>query len=195
MSIKAGDLIQSGSRYGEVVGIEDGVLEVYFLKRETTNVNHSKYWIWKYEEEWETLPQDDVTRHIPMQKSKVIECFLELGFRPLTEETFQKFSDKIPDHVSLPVGLDTNEEDSSYVYDDMFVKDEDSEPFTYADPSIPYVKETHELVHQYNQWVPKDKKQEKIKEFVEDWSKKYKLRDDEHHFTSGTSVNYDRPPL
>ena len=44
--------------------------------------------------------------------------------------------------------------------DDMgdFIVDDDvaNEPFTYADPDNDFVRETHQAVHDYNKWDPKN---------------------------------------
>lgn len=196
MDYKSGDLIkvngESGEWYAEVVGEnEDKELEVFYINRTPAN-----RWIWQYDEDWDIVSKDSILEHIPLDKKEAVECYRKLGFRPLTENTFVKLDDKIPDNVLMPTGdfeHDSESEDDSL--DDFIVPDEEGEAFTPADPSIPFVQETHEMVHKYNTWEPKDKKEKKLKVFVDNLTHKYKTQDDERQFAMGTSVDYDHPPL
>jgi hypothetical protein len=96
----------------------------------------------------------------------------------------------------IPTGdFDEEEEESDGSLDDFIVPDEEGEAFTPADPSVPFVQETHELVHKYNNWEPKTQHEEKLKGFVDKLSHKYKLKDDERQFVEGKSLDYDHPPL
>jgi hypothetical protein len=193
-----GDLVKingdDGEWYAEVVGItEEYDLEIFYLNR---GKGRTEKWVWKYDEEWQTVSPESVSEHIPLEKGKALECFKKLGFRPLTENTFVKLSDTIPDDVILPIGFEADEDDvSDDSMDDFIVPDEEGEPFSPADPSIPFVAETHELVHKYNKWQPKNNGEVKLKVFVDNISHKYKLKDDERQFVKGKSVDYDHPPL
>ena len=91
--------------------------------------------------------------------------------------------------------FDQEEDESEDDMSDFIVPDEEGEAFTPADPTIPFVQETHELVHKYNEWEPNDKKGKKLKVFVDGLTEKYKTQDDERQFVNGTSVDYDHPPL
>lgn len=194
-SYHPGDLVkvqgESGEWYAEIVGEnEQNQLEVFYINR---SENH---WVWKYDDEWETVSRNSILEHIPLLKNKAVECYKQLGFRPLTENTFIKLDDDIPDDVLVPTGdFDEEELDSDDSLQDFIVPDEDGEPFTPADPSIPFVQETHQLVHKYNKWEPKDRKQKRLKVFVDNLAHKYKLQDDERQFAKGKSVDYDHPPL
>lgn len=194
-SYNAGDLVkvqgETGVWYAEIVGEdEEHQLEVFYINR---SENH---WIWKYDDDWETVSKECILEHIPLVKEKAVECYKQLGFRPLTEETFIKLDDKIPDDVLVPTGeFDEEEADSDDSLQDFIVPDDEAEAFTPADPSIPFVQETHELVHKYNKWEPKDRKQKRLKSFVDNLAHKYKVKDDERQFAKGTSVDYDHPPL
>jgi len=195
--MKEGDLLkingESGVWYAELVGIdEEGLLEVFYINRCKDN-----RWVWKYDDDWNTCHRNCVMEHIPLIKEKALECFRQLGFRPLTENTFLSLNDTVPDEVSLPTGefdevpMDQDEEDMS----DFIVPDEEGEPFRPASPSIPFVQETHELVNRFNTWEPKNKKEEKLKAYVDNLSHKYKLKDDNIQFAEGRSVDYDHPRL
>ena len=193
---KEGDLVkvygETGEWYGEIVGEnEDGQLELFYINRGPTN-----RWIWQYDEDWDVVSKNSILEHIPLVKQKVVDCYKQLGFRPLTENTFVKLDDEIPDDVVIPTGdFDEEEEESDGSLDDFIVPDEEGEAFTPADPTIPFVQETHELVHKYNTWEPKNKTEEKLKGFVDNLSHKYKLKDDERQFVEGKSLDYDPPPL
>lgn len=195
MVYKPGDLIKvhgENEWYAEVIDEnEDNQLEVFYINRTSENK-----WIWKYDDDWDVVSKDSVLEHIPFDKKDIIKCYETLGFRPLTEHTFVKLDDKIPDDVLMPTGVfDQEEEDSEDDMSDFIVPDEEGEAFTPADPSIPFVQETHEMIHKYNTWEPTDKKGKKLKVFVDDLAHKYKTQDDERQFANGTSVDYDHPPL
>jgi len=192
-----GDLVkihgETGEWYAEVVGEdEDGNLEVYYINRSPTN-----RWVWQYDKNWDTVSKKSVSEHIPLEKEKAVQCYKELGFRPLTEDTFVKLDDDIPDTAVIPTGeFDESEEESDTdSLDDFIIPDEEGEAFTPADPSIPFVQETHELVHRYNKWEPKNPKEREMKQFVDTMSYKYKAKDDERQFVEGNTVDYDHPPL
>lgn len=195
--MKEGDLLkingETGVWYAELVGIDErGTMEVYYINRSKEN-----RWVWTYDEDWQTCGIGCVLEHIPLVKENALECYQKLGFRPLTENSFIHLNDSIPDEVSIPTG-EFNEVEEELVQDDMsdfIVPDEEGEPFRPASPSIPFVEETHRLVNQFNHWEPKNKKEEKLKAYVEDLSQKYKLQDDNRQFGQGTSIDYDHPAL
>ncbi len=195
MSFKEGDLIkvngETGQWYAEVVGEnEDNQLEVFYISRGSINK-----WVWQYDEDWEVVSKHSVLEHIPLDKKKAVGCYKQLGFRPLTENTFVKLDDKIPDNILVPIGDFDEEEGSDGSLEDFIVPDEEGEAFAPADPSISFVQETHDLVHRYNNWEPKNKSEKKLKGFVDRLSHKYKLQDDERQFVEGKSLDYDHPPL
>lgn len=196
MSYREGDLVKirgnTGEWYAEVVGEnEDNQLEVFYINRGPVNK-----WVWQYDEEWDVVSKESVSEHIPLVENNAVACYKTLGFRPLTENTFVKLNDTIPDHVMMPTGdFNEEEEESDGSMEDFIVPDEEGEAFTPADPTIPFVQETHDLVHRFNNWEPKNKSEEKLKGFVDRLGQKYKLQDDERQFANGRSVDYDHPPL
>lgn len=195
MDYKPGDLIKvNGDKewYAEVIDEnEDKQLEVFYINRTSEN-----RWVWQYDEDWDVVSKESVLEHIPFDKTNILKCYETLGFRPLNEEKFVKLDDEIPDNVLMPTGeFDQEQDDSEDDMSDFIVPDEEGEAFTPADPSIPFVQETHELIHKYNTWEPKDNKGKKLKVFVDDLAHKYKSQDDERQFTNGKSVDYDHPPL
>jgi len=194
--MKNGDLLKIRGKtewYAELVGRDDDdnkMLEVYYITRSKANK-----WVWEYEEEWQLVHENSVTEHIPLI-SNALESYKRLGFRPLTENTFIKLSDEIPNDVMLPMGeFEQEGAESDEDMSDFIVPDEEGEAFTFADPSIPFVQETHQLVHKFNTWEPKDDKEQKLKQYVGNLSQKYKTMDDERQFVDGKCLDYDRPSL
>jgi hypothetical protein len=195
--MKEGDLLKvrgedGAVQYGEMVGInEDDQLEVFYINRSSEN-----RWVWKYDEDWDTVSRNCVLEHIAFDKRNPVEAYIKLGFRPLDEEQFVFLTDTIPDNVLMPVGcFEAEEEDISEDMSDFIVPDEQGEAFTLADPSIPFVKETHELVNKYNDWEPSDANGKKLKTFVDTLADKYKSMDDNRQFAAGKSLDYDHPQL
>ena len=61
----AGDLVkvqgETGVWYAEIVGEdEEQQLEVFYINR---SENH---WVWKYDEDWETVSKECILEHIPL---------------------------------------------------------------------------------------------------------------------------------
>lgn len=192
--MKPGDLLKiQGNKYAELVGIdEDHNLEVYFISRSKSK------WVWEYDKEWETVIRNEVVEHIPLEKGKAVACYKQLGFRPLTENTFVKLDDDIPKDVIIPLGDfedDSSGLDSDDSLTDFIVPDDQGEEFRPASPTNEFVVETHQCVHQYNEWAPEKPEHKKIKTFIDKLSHKYQTKDDDRQFAKGQSVDYEHPPL
>lgn len=196
--MKEGDLLkiygETGEWYGELVGInEDDQLEVFYINRSKEN----KY-VWQYDEEWDVVARNSILEHIPLDKQKPLEAYKTLGFKPLTENTFVKIDeeDSIPDDHLMPTGEYNSEEeaDSEDSLHDFVVPDEEGEAFTHAPLDSEFVKETHKIVNQYNNWEPKNPTEKKMKTFVDNLAEKYKKQDDNRQFAQGKTVDYDHPP-
>jgi hypothetical protein len=194
--MKEGDLLkingENGVWYAQLVGFdEEDMLEVWYINR---GVNR---YLWEYDKDWETVHKNTVIEHIPLDISDVLACYKQWGFKPITEETFVKLDDDIPDDVLLPVGeFDEEEEyDSEDNMDDFIVPDEEGEAFTLAPLDSDFVRETHELVQKFNTWEPQNPQEQKLKSFVDHMSLKYKQHDDNRQFAIGKTVDYDHPPV
>jgi hypothetical protein len=194
--MKEGDLLkingENGVWYAQLVGFdEEDMLEVWYINR---GVNR---YLWEYDKDWETVHKNTVIEHIPLVISDVLACYKQWGFKPITEETFVKLDDDIPDDVLLPVGeFDEEEEyDSEDNMDDFIVPDEEGEAFTLAPLDSDFVRETHELVQKFNTWEPQNPQEQKLKSFVDHMSLKYKQQDDNRQFAIGKTVDYDHPPV
>lgn len=194
--MKEGDLLkingENGVWYAQLVGFdEEDMLEVWYINR---GVNR---YLWEYDKDWETVHKNTVIEHIQLDISDVLACYKQWGFKPITEETFVKLDDDIPDDVLLPVGeFDEEEEyDSEDNMDDFIVPDEEGEAFTLAPLDSDFVRETHELVQKFNTWEPQNPQEQKLKSFVDHMSLKYKQHDDNRQFAIGKTVDYDHPPV
>lgn len=194
--MKEGDLLkihgEDGVWYAQLVGFgEDDMIEVWYINR---GVN--KY-IWEYDKDWDTAHKDTVIEHVPLDKSNVLACYNQWGFKPITEETFIKLDDHIPDDVLLPIGEFDEEEEcgSDDSMEDFIIPDEEGEAFTLAPLDSDFVRETHELVQKFNTWEPKNPQEQKLKSFVDHMSLKYKQQDDNRQFAIGKTVDYDHPPV
>jgi len=79
-----------------------------------------------------------------------------MGFRMLDGGSFVKHSDEVGNRL-FPVGdvafeVASSSSDSAGSLRDFIVPDEESDPFTRADPAIEYVRETHEAVRAFKNW-------------------------------------------
>ena len=158
----------------------------------------SKSFLLTKDKEWETVIRNEVVEHIPLEKGKAVTCYKQLGFRPLTENTFVKLDDDIPKDVIIPLGDfedDSSGLDSDDSLTDFIVPDDQGEEFRPASPTNEFVVETHQCVHQYNEWAPEKPEHKKIKTFIDKLSHKYQTKDDDRQFAKGQSVDYEHPPL
>lgn len=179
--------------YGEMVGInEDNMLEVYYLEMT------KKRYIWSYASDWDTIHADCVIKSFRPTKNTYISVYKQFGFVPTVKENhFLKVGVVIPSNVLVPIALDSEEEEADTDDDmsDFIVPDEvANEPFTHALPTNNFVRETHQAVHDYNNWEPKNNSEKKVKTFIDNMAKKYQQMDDNKHFANGTSIDYLHPP-
>lgn len=181
--------------YGELVGInEDNLLEIYYLEM---TKKHDGY-IWSYASDWDTVHRDCVMRSFRPTKDTYVSVYKQFGFIPTVKENyFLKMDVDIPSNVLVPIALDSEEEpvDTDDDMSDFIVPDEiANEPFTHAVPNNDFVKETHQAVHDYNNWEPKRNSEKKVKTFIDNMAKKYEQMDDNKQFANGTSLDYLHPP-
>ena len=135
-----------------------------------------------------------VLEHIVVTDVK--KDFRTLGFRALDGTYFVKLDDPPASHVLVPIGVqdsDSEDEDTGEMKD-FIIPDHEGEAFTFADPSIPWVKETHEAVRAFEQWTPTPEGQ-KIKDFIERMDRRTCVQEDNRQFEAGKCLNYVKPPL
>jgi hypothetical protein len=192
--MKVGDFVQvlgenNVEWYGEVVGLSGSTLDVYFIEPSAQPGG-----VWKYSEEWHTIPKESVQVHV--STVGVVAGLKQLGFRPLDESTFVKLSEE---HLSvnIPVGMPLPDTDTDFVgihpeMQDFIIPDEEGEAFSFAPPTSSFVKETHEAVHAFNDWQPEDSSGEKIKIFIDTMDVKECIKEDNRN---QVAMSYIRPPL
>ena len=194
--MKAGDIIQTKEKLvAEVVGVVNDTIEVYFLVPDPKKANGK---VWVYKDEWDTIMKNNVIKHIKIENKKMYpKYWRQVGFKAWDGEIFTRTDvniEKDPDlcKYPFPTGCDTDEEEDEY--DQSFIASEDEE-FTFAPVETEFVKETHKAVQEYNDWQPKNKKELKIKSFIDNMELKYSRMDDEKQFAKGKSIDYKNPPM
>lgn len=198
MNFNPGDLFQTTHKLiGEIVSVLENDLEVFFLVPDKTK---AKGKIWVYKEDWDTIPKSCIEKHVRIiDKKKYPEYYNELGFRVMTEKLFIRSDMDIEKDEDLkqypfPTNCIDDEEEDEYDYEDGFIV-KDGEAFTFASVDNKFVQETHEAVHKYNNWEPKNKKQLDIKKFIDNMELKYSTEDDNKHFEKGEHLDYKKPPM
>jgi len=182
--------------YAELVGIdEDGKLEVYYLEQ----TKKIEGFVWSYASDWDVVDEDCVETIFHPTKTDYVTVYKQFGFIPTVKENhFIKMGVEIPSHVLLPMPLDSEEEEEEEDDEEMkdFIVDDDvaNEPFTHAVVDNDFVKETHQAVHDYNQWEPKNGTEKKVKTFIDGMAIKYQQQDDNRQFVKGKSLDYLHPP-
>lgn len=219
----AGDLIQFDINdlnfYGEIVGVTDeGKVEVSRLKK--TAKQEGRIWEFVADEAWSAIDTEYIKKHITVKdsarRSVVIKAWKELGFLPGGDGiTFCRVEDE--DHVTLPLaGGDSSDDDSDsdgeeassnpamhgYASDGFVVPDDEGSEFEFADPddleeeAAQFVRETHQAVRDFDNWVPEDKQGKAIKAFVDRMDKKAAIDTDNQRFASGKpAISTSKPPI
>lgn len=219
----AGDLIQFDINdtkfFGEIVGVTDvGKVEVSRLKK--TAKQEGRIWEFVADDAWSAIEVAYIKKHIKVKdsarRSVVIKAWKELGFLPGGDGiTFCRVEDE--DHVTLPLaGGDSSDDDSDsdgeeassnpamhgYASDGFVVPDDEGSEFEFADPddleeeAAQFVRETHQAVHDFDNWVPEDKQGKAIKAFVDRMDKKATIDTDNQRFAAGKPViSTSKPPI
>lgn len=175
-----------GVLYGEVVGINNTQLEVYFIEKGNDNV-------WAYSEEWHEVPKESVLEHI--KTNNVMQGLRDLGFRPLTDSTFARLDESGTTLIGDPAFDDFEEdmEEETGENMDFIVPDEEGEPFSLAPATSEFVRETHRAVRDFNRWNPEGEAR-RVKVFIENLSNR--TIDRENNRTRlGEGISYNQPPI
>lgn len=190
------------SWYAEVVGVvsERRQLEVYYLEAGLDRV-------YRFSKDWYEVSYDSVEEHltIPSKSRKAyMDGWKTFGFVCGGDgQTFCRQEDE--QTVMLPLGeVDTDDESeveegradlNGYISDDGFVVNDD-EPFTFADATSDFVKETHQAVREYEAWAPTTPSAKKIKQFIDKMDTKATHIEADKTFVKGVSaLQTNRPPL
>lgn len=218
----AGDLIQfdihGQSFYGEVLGVDDdGKIEVSRLKK--TAKQEGRIWEFVEDNKWSAIDATYVKKHIEVsdsaRRSQVVKAWKTLGFIPGGDGiTFCRVEDE--DKTTLPL-LDGDSSDDEYSEEDepsanpamhgyaddgFVVPDDEGSEFEFADPdeleeeAAQFVRETHQAVHDFDNWKPEDRQGKAIKAFVDKMDHKASIETDNKRFAKGKeAISTSKPPL
>lgn len=211
-------IINGTEFYGEVLGIDDeNKIEVSRLKQ--TSKQEGCIWEFVDDDKWSAIEQSYVTKHIEVPTSSrrdvVVKAWKELGFIPGGDGlSFCRIEDE--EKVTLPLyeGAEEDSEDDSddlpslnpemhgYADDGFVVPDNEGSAFEFADPDTldeegaQFVRETHQAVHDFDNWEPEDKQGKAIKTFIDRMDKKATIETDNARFEKGkSSIPTSKPPL
>lgn len=194
MEMKVGDYVSMHAEnneiwYGEVVGIKDEALEVYFIEKGDSTV-------WSYSEEWHEVPKESVITHVDTSShANVIGALKEIGFRPLSDSTFARLDEQGVVPVGDPAFDNIEEDDCIGIHPEMqdfIVPDSEGEAFTFAKPDNDFVRETHKAVRDFNNWVPQEDAV-RIKRFIESMEDKAYAQEN-NRTRLGEALSYNNPP-
>lgn len=169
--------------FGEIVDVEDTDLHVHLLER--TRAQGGR--IWRFNDDSIVIHPISIRQHVkvsPVTRQTVQSAWKRLGF-VVDVDNFALESDFNAGLVYLDLDKmddsgDASCEEDDYDYDDGFVVPDEvaNEPFTFADPhnldaaAAAWVRETHDAVRKYNDWVPEDRSGMGIKRFVDNLATK-----------------------
>ena len=204
---KTGDLVNywlmDGTLYvGEVVAIENGTLITHFLQRRTEY--GGKLWRFCTDDPEHEVSPNRVIRHVhhdtPLTKGTVRLGWEYMGYIVGVEDyCLKKDENDVPLDVAECDSESDDEGANEYVYDDFVVPDAEGEEFCHPKPTDltseqqSWVNETHAAVRDWNTWVPKDEREQSVKNFVDNMSSKFGHQEDERQFATGKSMDLHRP--
>ena len=219
----AGDIIEfkihDSTFYGEVLGMDDkGKVEVSRLQQ--TNKQDGRIWQFVDDNKWSAIDDTYITKHVQVadhaDRDTLVKAWNTVGFIPGGDGiTFCRTSDE--DRVTLPLyegaealSDDEDDEDTAssnpkmhgYASDGFVVPDDEGSEFEFADPdeldeeAAQFVRETHEAVHEYDNWKPTDKKGQAIKAFIDKMDQKAAIDTDNQRLSKGKpALSTSKPPL
>jgi len=175
--------------YGEVVGVADDTIDVYYIERGEENV-------WSYSDAVFEISKDCVKTHIvTASHANVVVAFRALGFRPLSESTFARLDET----GVTPVGdsaFDVEDDECVGIHPEMrdfIVPDEQGEAFTLARADNEFVRETHKAVNDFNNWNPEGEAV-RVKEYIDNLDSRV-CRQENARTRLGEGISYNHPPL
>ena len=175
--------------YGEVVGLKEDSIEVYFIEKGEGTV-------WSYSEDWYEVPKESIIKLVDTSThANVIGALKEIGFRPLSDSTFARVDEQGIAPVGDPAFDNVEEDDCIGIHPEMqgfIVPDSEGEAFTFAKPDNDFVKETHQAVRDFNNWVPKEDAV-RIKRFIEGMDDKACALENSRT-RLGEGLSYNNPP-
>lgn len=205
--------------FGEVVGYdtENEKVEVSRLKK--TKKQEGRIWEFVDDDKWSSIDPKFVKKHISLGsnagRKAVLDAWKSLGFVAGADGiTFCRVEDE--EKTTLPIGddeeYDSEEEEEDvastnpamhgYASDGFVVPDNEGSDFEFANPDeldeegAKFVRETHQAVHDYNNWKPKDKQSKNIKKFIDNMDAKATIDTDNKRFSAGKEcIRTNKPPI
>tara|TARA_E500000331_G_scaffold154945_1_gene150499 strand:+ start:6426 stop:7175 length:750 start_codon:yes stop_codon:yes gene_type:complete len=171
--------------------------------------------IWKFNELTcnRIVQPEEVLRHVShdpalgaLTKKRVREGWEKLGFAVGCEKYCLKVHVNEV-HLDVAPGDSDDEEEADVVDEngihpemaDFIVPDDEGEAWCAPDPKNltdeqrKWVNQTHAAVRDWENWVPKDQSEQAVKDFVDNMTAKYSIKEDERQFTSGAGSEFSKP--
>ena len=166
--------------------------------------------IWKFNELTcnRIVQPEEVLRHVshdpalPLSKKHVRMGWAKMGFTVGCEKYCLTAHANEVNLDMAPGDSDDEEEDVDGIHPEMadfIVPDEEGEawcPPTLEDltqEQRAWVNQTHSAVREWENWVPKDDSEQAVKDFVDNMTAKYSIKEDERQFTSGAGSEFSKP--
>ena len=214
-----GDLIEfkiaDSVFFGEIVGIaDDKKIEVSRIKQ--TKKQEGRIWEYVDDDKWSAIDPKYVSKHVSVDTSKgtsVMKGWNQLGFLAGGDGiSFCKLEDEKDTMLPIFHGDSDSEDDEEvpssnpkmhgYADDGFVVPDDEGSEFEFADPedlddeAAEWVRETHQAVHEYKQWKPKDKQGKALKSFIDKMDHKASVETNDQRWDAGKeAISTDNPPL
>jgi len=195
--VKVSDV--DGETYAVIVGPAiDGSVEVQMLEKGRDHM-------YRIGSDCHHIGIDCIVEHHALNgdDDKAPRAFDELGFRMIDGGTFVKHSDD-EGRTLFPVGegqfdlmsSDDEEDLADPTLGGFIVDDEECEPFTHATGDSDFVRETHDAVRAFNDWVPKDEQEAQARSFMIRQEARAARLDDEARFARNMpGANYSQPGI
>ena len=148
--------------------------------------------VWSFDGNVYECPIEAIHVHKPVDSRRGPQyAWAELGFRMLGPSTMAKasFSGELPvgdEAFELTSDTDDDGDDSM---DGFIVPDSEVEPFTAAESSSEFVRDTRAAVKAWNSWVPTTEREADVKSFIDSIAARAAHMDDDRRLELG------KPPM
>ena len=170
--------------------------------------------IWKFNELTcnRIVQPEEVLRHVShdpaltLTKKHVREGWTKMGFAVGCEKyCLLEHLNEV--HLDVAPGDSDDEEEEDDVAEngihpemaDFIVPDDEGEAWCAPDPKNltddqrKWVNQTHAAVREWENCVPKDQSEQAVKDFVDNMTAKYSVKEDERQFISGAGSEFSKP--
>ena len=200
-SYSVGDPVQVNDEQGSYTGViievvDQELLHVQMIKKD----DQTK--IYRITDDAYEVPRYAIAEHVHLNSdADAPKAFHKLGFRMLDGGSFVRHEDE--DDTSVPLGnpefdySSSDDESDSDSMKDFIVPDEECDPFTPAEPTCTFVRETHQAVRMFNDWVPATEEEQQVKQFITKQEARAAAIDDDARFSKNMPgiTSYSKPPL